>query len=60
MRIAIVTCSDRCSAGEAEDTTGPALCSLAEERGWEVVSWHERTKGLLPPDTADEWGSWDG
>jgi HAD superfamily hydrolase (TIGR01490 family) len=34
--------------------------ALAEERGWEVLSWHERTKGMLPPDTADEWGSWDG
>jgi HAD superfamily hydrolase (TIGR01490 family) len=34
--------------------------SVAERRGWDVVEWHERTKGALPPDTADEWGSWDG
>jgi HAD superfamily hydrolase (TIGR01490 family) len=32
----------------------------AERRGWEMVEWHERTKGALPPDTADEWGSWEG
>jgi len=34
--------------------------TVAERRGWDVVEWHERTKGQLPPDTADEWGSWDG
>ena len=34
--------------------------SVAEQRGWDVVEWHERTKGQLPPDTSDEWGSWDG
>jgi HAD superfamily hydrolase (TIGR01490 family) len=34
--------------------------AVAEQRGWNVVEWHERTKGQLPPDTADEWGSWDG
>jgi HAD superfamily hydrolase (TIGR01490 family) len=34
--------------------------AVAEQRGWSVVEWHERTKGQLPPDTADEWGSWDG
>ncbi len=33
---------------------------VAERRGWEVVEWRERSKGQLPPDTADEWGSWDG
>jgi HAD superfamily hydrolase (TIGR01490 family) len=34
--------------------------AVAEHRGWEILEWHERTKGALPPDTADEWGSWDG
>ena len=34
--------------------------AIAERRGWNVVEWHERTKGQLPPDTADEWGSWEG
>ncbi|HUK66487.1 MAG TPA: HAD-IB family hydrolase [Anaeromyxobacteraceae bacterium] len=38
----------------------PPFRSAALERGWEVLSWHERTRGLVPPDTADEWGSWDG
>jgi HAD superfamily phosphoserine phosphatase-like hydrolase len=38
----------------------PPFRATAARRGWEIVSWHERTKGALPPDTADEWGSWDG
>jgi len=38
----------------------PPFRAVAEQRGWEIVLWHERTKGALPPDTADEWGSWDG
>jgi len=32
---------------------------LAERRGWAVVEWKERNKGLTQ-DLADEWGSWDG
>jgi len=38
----------------------PPFRAVAEERGWEVVEWAERSKGQLPPDSADEWGSWDG
>jgi HAD superfamily hydrolase (TIGR01490 family) len=38
----------------------PSFRPEAERRGWEVVEWHERAKGQIPPDTADEWGSWDG
>jgi HAD superfamily hydrolase (TIGR01490 family) len=38
----------------------PPFRTVAEERGWDVVEWAERSKGQLPPDTADEWGSWDG
>jgi HAD superfamily hydrolase (TIGR01490 family) len=38
----------------------PPFRSAAEERGWDVVEWHERSRGQLPPDTADEWGSWEG
>jgi HAD superfamily hydrolase (TIGR01490 family) len=34
--------------------------AVAERRGWEVVEWHERTRGVLAHDTADEWGSWEG
>ncbi len=37
-----------------------AFRSAAERRGWDVVEWHERTKGAVPVDSADEWGSWDG
>ena len=33
--------------------------AVAERRGWEVVRWKERNKGLTE-DVADEWGSWDG
>ena len=33
---------------------------VAERRGWDIVEWHERTKGAVPSDTSDEWGSWDG
>jgi len=33
--------------------------AVAERRGWEVVRWKERNKGLTQ-DVADEWGSWDG
>ncbi len=32
---------------------------LAEQRGWPIVRWTERNKGLTQ-DLADEWGSWDG
>ncbi|HSB19129.1 MAG TPA: HAD-IB family hydrolase [Anaeromyxobacteraceae bacterium] len=38
----------------------PAFRAVAEQRGWDVVEWHERSKGQLPPDEADEWGSWEG
>jgi HAD superfamily hydrolase (TIGR01490 family) len=34
--------------------------ATAEERGWEIIEWHERTKGAPPSESADEWGSWDG
>ncbi len=33
--------------------------AVAERRGWRVVEWKERNKGLTQ-DVADEWGSWDG
>lgn len=32
MRVAVLTVSDRCSRGEAEDTAGPALARMAHER----------------------------
>ncbi len=33
--------------------------AVAEKRGWDIVEWRERNKGI-EPDLADEWGSWDG
>lgn len=45
LRIGIITCSDTCSAGNAEDTSGPALASAAEELGWTVVA-----TALVPDD----------
>lgn len=39
IRIVVLTISDRCSRGEAEDTSGPALCELASQKlGAEVVA----------------------
>ncbi|HEY7724042.1 MAG TPA: HAD-IB family hydrolase [Anaeromyxobacteraceae bacterium] len=38
----------------------PSFRPEAERRGWEIAEWRERSKGQLPPDVADEWGSWDG
>ena len=37
MRVAILTVSDRCSRGEAEDSTGPALREALTAAGAEVV-----------------------
>ena len=34
---AVLTISDRCSTGEREDTSGPALCAILEERGYNIV-----------------------
>ena len=45
LRIAVVTCSDSRSAGDAEDTAGPALTALAEERGWSVADYR-----IVPDD----------
>lgn len=35
---AILTVSDRCSRGVRENTTGPALVSILEQEGWEIVT----------------------
>ena len=45
MRIAILIVSDRSSAGEREDRSGPALADAVAARGWEVS---ERT--VVPDD----------
>jgi molybdenum cofactor synthesis domain-containing protein len=39
IRVAVLTVSDRCSRGEAVDTSGPGLCAMAVERlGAEVAA----------------------
>jgi molybdenum cofactor synthesis domain-containing protein len=47
MRTAILTISSSVSRGEAEDESGPALASLAEEAGAEVVAME-----VVPDDLA--------
>ncbi len=37
----------------------PPFRAVAERRGWQVVEWKERNRGLTQ-EPADEWGSWDG
>ena len=34
---AVITMSDKGSRGEREDTSGPALCAMLQEAGWQVV-----------------------
>lgn len=45
---AVITVSDRGAAGEREDASGPALVSLLEERGYDVV----RT-AIVPDERTD-------
>ena len=44
---AVITVSDKGFQGLREDTSGPALCGLLEERGYEVVY-----KALVPDEPA--------
>jgi molybdopterin adenylyltransferase len=37
VRAAVLTCSDRCSRGEAADTSGPHIAGRLQDAGWEVV-----------------------
>lgn len=37
LRAAVITVSDKGFRGEREDTSGPALCGMLIENGWEVV-----------------------
>jgi molybdopterin adenylyltransferase len=45
IRVAVVTCSDRCSKGQADDTSGPAIAEIVESRGWQLADAR-----LLPDD----------
>jgi molybdopterin adenylyltransferase len=44
----VITVSDRCSAGEAEDRSGPALVAMLEQAGLEVVG-----RSLVPDEVAE-------
>lgn len=37
IRVAVLTISDSCSAGERTDASGPAVAGVCEERGWQVA-----------------------
>jgi molybdenum cofactor synthesis domain-containing protein len=44
--VAVLTVSDRCSRGEAVDTSGPALAAMAVERlGWKIAA-----RGCVPDE----------
>ncbi|MCD8212378.1 MAG: MogA/MoaB family molybdenum cofactor biosynthesis protein [Oscillospiraceae bacterium] len=45
---AVITVSDKGSAGQREDTSGPALCQLLKENGWDVVHT------AMIPDESDQ------
>lgn len=47
VRAGILTASDRCSRGTAEDLGGPALRRLVTERGWDVT-----VTAIVPDDAA--------
>lgn len=34
---AVITVSDKCSTGERIDTSGPNLCRILQEDGWELI-----------------------
>jgi len=44
----VITVSDRCSAGQAEDRSGPALAHMLEEAGFPVVG-----RSLVPDEVAE-------
>ena len=46
-RAAVITVSDKGSRGERQDTSGPALCGVLMEMGWEI------TYTAIIPDEAD-------
>ncbi len=40
LRLGILTCSDACAEGRAEDAAGGWIVDVCEERGWLVVAYH--------------------
>lgn len=45
IKVAVLTVSDRSSAGEREDLSGPALCDAVKKLGWTLVD-----HGLVPDE----------
>ena len=45
---AVITVSDKGYRGEREDTSGPNLCNILKEHGFEVVY-----TSIIPDDAAD-------
>ena len=45
---AVITVSDKGSRGERKDTSGPAICAMLEQAGWQVVHT------AIVPDEPDE------
>ena len=44
-KAAVLTVSDKCSRGEREDTSGPALCEMLAQAGFDVA-W----TGVVPDE----------
>jgi molybdopterin adenylyltransferase len=61
IKFGILTISDRASAGEREDVSGPLLEELISQQGWNVIK-----NGIVPDEveeiasTLKEWVSWGG
>lgn len=47
-RAAVITVSDRCSRGEATDTSGPAIVEMVRKEGYEVIHT------VIVPDEKEE------
>ena len=45
---AVLTISDKGARGQREDTSGPALCGILRENGWEV------TRTAILPDELEQ------
>ena len=47
-KAAVLTVSDKCSRGEREDTSGPALCAMLEQAGFASVSVYGELEERAP------------
>ncbi len=62
VRVAVLTLSDRCSRGEAVDTSGPTLCAIVRD----ALGWVVAATAILPDDRDQisarlrAWSAFDG